>query len=196
MRVGTLAGVNPDATGRLDVICGPMFAGKTTEMIRRIAAARAQGGVVRVLRPARDTRSNPGAIQTHAGAVEPAIEVSDAEQVVAEGRGAHAVFIDEIHFFGKALVAPCRALVSAGAAVTVAGVDIDHFGLPFEPFPDLIGMAIEVTRLEGTCARCGRPSTRTQRLAGTTDRIVVGGAEMYEARCEACFVPSVGERVS
>jgi thymidine kinase len=173
-----------------------MFAGKTTEMIRRIAVARASGVVLRVLRPARDTRSNPGAIQTHAGALEPAVEVNDADQVVTESRGARAVFIDEIHFFGRPLVAPCRALVASGAAVTVAGVDIDHFGLPFEPFPDLVAMATEVTRLQGTCARCGRPSTRTQRLAGTTDRIVVGGPEMYEARCEACFVPSVGERVS
>lgn len=173
-----------------------MFAGKTTEMIRRIAAARARGGVTRVLRPSRDTRSNPGAIQTHAGTVEPAIEVGDAEQVVAEARGAHAVFIDEIHFFGRPLVAPCRALMAAGASVTVAGVDFDHFGLPFDPFPDLLAIATEITRLQGTCARCGRPSARTQRLSGTTDRIVVGGPEMYEPRCEACFVPSVGERVS
>ena len=173
-----------------------MFAGKTTEMMRRIAAVRAAGGMARVLRPARDTRSNPGAIQTHAGAVEPAVEVSDADQVVAEARGARAVFIDEIHFFGRPLVAPCRALVAAGIAVTVAGVDIDHFGLPFEPFPEMLTLATEITRLQGTCARCGRPSARTQRLLGTTDRIVVGGPEMYEARCEACFVPSVGERVS
>ncbi|MFM7808196.1 MAG: thymidine kinase, partial [Planctomycetota bacterium] len=129
--------MNPVTTGRLEVICGPMFAGKTTEMIHRIEAARASGSTVRVLRPARDTRSNPGAIQTHAGAVEPAIEVSDAEQVVAEARDARAVFIDEIHFFGRPLLAPCRTLVAAGAVVTVAGVDIDHFSLPFEPFPEL-----------------------------------------------------------
>ena len=83
-----------------------------------------------------------------------------------------------------------------GDLVTVAGVDIDHFGLPFDPFPELLAIAGGVAYLTGTCARCGRPSTRTQRLAGTTDRIVVGGPEMYEARCEACFVPSVGERVS
>jgi thymidine kinase len=93
-------------------------------------------------------------------------------------------------------VAPCRALIEAGVSVTVAGVDIDHFGLAFDPFPELIGMATEVTRLQGTCARCGHPSTHTQRLSGTTDRIVVGGPEMYEPRCEACFVPSVGERVA
>lgn len=173
-----------------------MFAGKTTEMIHRIAAARASGASVRVMRPARDTRSNPGTIQTHAGASEAAIEIAEVGQVAAEARGAAMVFIDEIHFFGRLLVAPCRALLAAGTHVTVAGVDIDHFGLPFDPFPELLAIAGGVAYLTGTCARCGRPSTRTQRLAGTTDRIVVGGPEMYEARCEACFVPSVGERVS
>jgi thymidine kinase len=180
--------------GHLDVICGPMFAGKTTLLIQRIGALRGQGATVQVLRPSRDTRSMPGAIQTHGGAHESAIEVEAGSQIVAAAGEAGVVVIDEIHFFGESAVEPCRLLVASGRAVIVAGVDIDHFGKSFAPFPQLLAIANRVERLAGTCARCGAPSTHTQRLIPSPDRIVAGGEESYEARCAACFEPTQSGR--
>jgi thymidine kinase len=176
--------------GSLEVICGPMFAGKTTLLIQRIEAMRATGATVRVLRPARDTRSMPGAIQTHGGAHAQADEVERGDQLESAALGAQVVVIDEIHFFGASAVEPCLRLLSAGCRVIVAGVEIDHFGKPFEPFPQLLQCATSVQRLQGTCARCGAPSTHTQRLIPASDRIVAGGEECYEPRCAACFKPS------
>lgn len=176
--------------GTLEVICGPMFAGKTTLLIERIEALRASGQSLRVLRPARDTRSMPGAIQTHGGAHASAVEVERGDEILSAAGDAAVVIIDEIHFFGEHAVEPCRALLRAGRAVVVAGVEIDHFGKPFDPFPELLQIADSVRRLQGVCARCGAPSTHTQRLIPASDRIVAGGSETYEPRCAGCFEPT------
>jgi thymidine kinase len=167
-----------------------MFAGKTTLLIQRIESMRATGATVRVLRPARDTRSMPGAIQTHGGAHAQAEEVVRGDQIESAALGAQVVVIDEIHFFGASAVEPCLRLLAGGCRVIVAGVEIDHFGKPFEPFPQLFHHATSVQRLQGTCARCGAPSTHTQRLIPASDRIVAGGEESYEPRCAECFEPS------
>ncbi len=179
--------------GRLEVICGPMFAGKTTELLRRITAAAALGTPVTVLRPARDTRSLRNSIETHAGERHAAVEVLHAGQVAGLVGASPVVMIDEAHFFGEPLLEACLTLVAQGRRVVVAGIDFDHFGRHFEPFPGLLAAANHVVRLQGTCARCGAPSTRTQRLVASTARIVVGGAESYEPRCESCFTPSAGD---
>ena len=177
----------------LEVVCGPMFAGKTTTLLRRAAEARAHGMVVQVLRPAVDHRSAADAIETHAGERMQAVCVASAREVSGAAVDAHLVVIDEVHFFGGELAAVCGALLARGVSVIAAGVDIDHFGLPFEPFPALCTMAHVVHRLQGTCARCGQPSTHTQRLVKGGARIVVGGAEAYEPRCAACFEPSAAD---
>jgi thymidine kinase len=177
----------------LEVVCGPMFAGKTTMLLRRVAEARAAGVVVQIVRPALDHRSAADAIETHGGERMQGISVASAQQVIAAVGEAQLVVIDEAHFFGGALAGACEALLHRGVSVIAAGVDIDHFGGAFEPFPALFAMAHAVHRLQGTCARCGQPSTHTQRLVPGGARIVVGGAEAYEPRCAACFAPSAAD---
>ena len=177
------------ASGRLEVICGPMFAGKTTMLMERIAAARDQGRSVRVFRPSRDTRSNPASIQTHGGLSMAATEIDAASEVLEARHAAPLVAIDEAHFFAVALLEPCLELRRRGAEVLVAGVDLDHRGHMFEPFASLVPNADKVHRLQGICARCGKPSTHTQRLVEEEGRILVGGDDLYEARCAACFRP-------
>lgn len=191
MQAASLATVTRNApqTGRLEVICGPMFAGKTTELIRRVEHAVSSGLQVCVQRPARDTRSMRETIETHDGQRHHAVEVLHAGLVTVAAGEAPVVAIDEAHFFGGSLLAPCLELVHAGRRVIVAGIDIDHRGVAFDPFPDLLAAANEVVRLQGTCARCGAPSNRTQRLVASEARIVVGGAESYEPRCASCFTP-------
>lgn len=177
--------------GRLEVICGPMFAGKTTMLMRRISEARAEGVAVRVFRPSRDTRSNPASIQTHGGRSMPAVEIDSGDQVLDARHACAMAAIDEAHFFAAALLDPCLELRRRGCTVLVTGVDLDHRGRMFEPFASLMPHADAVHRLQGTCARCGRPSTHTQRLVEEEDRIMVGGDDLYEARCAACFRPPV-----
>lgn len=179
--------------GILEVICGPMFAGKTTMLMRRISDSRAAGSTVGVFRPARDTRSNPASIQTHGGRSMPATEIDSAEEVLQPRHGRSVMAIDEAHFFAVSLLEPCLELRRRGAHVLVAGVDLDHRGDMFEPFASLMPHADRVHRLQGTCARCGQPSTHTQRLVEEEGRILVGGDDLYEARCAACFRPPAGD---
>ena len=173
--------------GILEVICGPMFAGKTTALLAGIAAARAAGRRVLVVKPSLDTRYEPGSLATHDGRREPAMPVRTLGEVRA-GAG-NAVFVDEVHFFGTDAVEPLLALLAAGADVTVAGCDIDHFGDLFAPFDALLPRADAVRRIAGTCVRCGAPSTHSERLLATRERVVVGGIGDFVATCAACFRP-------
>ncbi len=175
--------------GHLTVICGPMFSGKTTALIQRLRSAQQAGHSTIAIKPACDTRYHAGALASHAGAALDAVNVTDASQVVAASASAEVVGIDEAHFFGAGLITACDALLARGAQVIVAGLERDHRGQPFEPFPRLLVDADDVIKLSGPCALCGRPAVHSQRLVDSSDRIVVGGAEAYQARCRACFVP-------
>lgn len=175
--------------GRLEVLCGPMFAGKSTELLRRLAAARAVGLTVAAFKPAIDIRYHATAIATHTGRKGDAVAVKTAPEIPPLASTAHVVAIDEVHFFGGPLVPPLESLLHRGVRVIAAGLDLDHRGHVFEPFDWLLARADEIVRLSGRCAVCGKPSTHTQRMVASGDRIVVGGAEAYQARCAACFQP-------
>jgi thymidine kinase len=169
-----------------------MFAGKTTELQRRIALAQAAGERVLVVKPARDTRYGESEIVTHTGVRVAARSVATLDELVGDIANASADFIaiDEIHFFASEAVAPIEALLARGTRVAVAGCDIDHFGDVFAPFDALIPRASEVVRIHGACHRCGAPSTHSERLSAVTDRIIVGGIGDFVATCGACFRPS------
>ena len=178
----------------LVVIHGPMFAGKTTEIVRRVAEARARGEHVLVVKPERDTRYAADAVVTHAGERIPARNARVAADILAlvarESPQPALVVIDEIHFFASDAVAPIDALLARGISVVVAGCDIDHFGDVFTPFDVLLSRATERVHKTGTCARCGAPSTHSERTVAVTDRIIVAGSEAFIATCAACFRPS------
>lgn len=165
-----------------------MFAGKTTELQRRIAAARTAGERVLVVKPSRDNRYADHEIVTHTGARVPAQAVATLDDLA--DATADFIAIDEIHFFNSAAVAPIERLRARGVRIAVAGCDLDHFGDVFAPFDLLIPRATELVRITGTCHRCGAPSTHSERLVATTERIIVGGAKEFIATCAACFRPS------
>lgn len=175
--------------GHLTVVCGPMFAGKSTELVRVAAAARAEGRDVRAFKPRRDTRYDAAAIVTHTGVSIGATAVDDAVRVLTDGRGASLVIVDEAHFFGSTLVDPVLGLLAGGSSIVIAGLERDHRGEPFDPFPRLLCEADTVLKVTCPCARCGAPALHSQRLIESSERIVVGGAEAYEPRCRACFTP-------
>ncbi|MCE7973776.1 MAG: thymidine kinase [Leptolyngbya sp. PLA1] len=179
----------------LEAVCGPMFAGKTSKLIDRIDQAQRSGVPVVACRPAADTRSDPDALTAHDGLRRPAIVVAHAGEIPGLGSAPGGlVVIDEAHFFGDGLIDPVRLLLRRGVSVVVGGVDTDHRGRPFPPFPWLLCEADRVVKVRGVCADCGGPSARSHRLSADESALAVGGAESYRALCRGCFDRATASR--
>jgi thymidine kinase len=181
--------------GRVEVIAGPMFAGKTEELLRRVRRARIAGQDVAVLTHALDTRAGGGRIASHAGLDSPSLAVDGAAEIGSViSPDADLVAIDEAHFFGPDLVEVVGALAAGGAVVVVAGLDVTFDGEPFEPLPTLMALAERVDKLTAICAICGADAiyhvrvTKREARPGELVKEHVGGAEMYQARCRRHFL--------
>ena len=167
-----------------------MFAGKTTELIRRIEAARAAQEITLAIKPAKDTRYADQELVTHAGGRTRASAVATVADILAAVGDARVIGIDEAHFFGAELSAVCLALVASGRRVIIVGLEFDHRGDVFEPFPTLLAHSHDTIRITGVCAACGGASIHSQRMVTSVERIHIGGVGDYEPRCAACFIPS------
>ncbi|MCK6475430.1 MAG: thymidine kinase [Phycisphaerales bacterium] len=186
-RPGAGTGHQERAAPTLTAICGPMFSGKSSELIRRLRSAAEAGVAVRAIKPRLDTRYADGEIVTHAGERLTAVSVATALEIELAAGDAELIGIDEAHFFGAGLTAVCVRLIGQGRSAVVAGLERDHRGEAFEPFPHLLCEADEVIKLTCPCSVCGGPSVHSQRMVASEARIVVGGAEAYEPRCRRCF---------
>jgi len=182
----------PERGGWLEVVCGPMFSGKSEELIRRLRRAEIAGQKALIVKPRIDDRYDIGHVVSHAGAKMRAVAVARPEEILAIANGYDAVGIDEVQFFSREIVSVIERLVDRGARVVVAGLDQDFRGLPFGSLPELLCRAELVDKLQAVCHRCGGPATMTQRLvdgrpaAADGETIVVGALDSYEARCRAC----------
>lgn len=178
--------------GWIEVICGPMFSGKSEELIRRLRRAMIARKRVQVFKPAIDKRYSDDEIVSH-GDVRLKAEVIDRppEIVTKLDWRTQVVGIDEANFVGPELVDIAGQLADSGKQVLIAGLDTDFMGRPFAPIPDLLALAESITKTLAICMRCGNPAKHTQRLVESEDLIVVGAAGMYEARCRRCFEPGV-----
>ena len=174
--------------GWIEVICGPMFSGKSEELIRRLRRAIIARKQVQVFKPALDDRYSLDEIVTHSNTRMKSETVSSLSDILQQfDWRTKVVGIDEANFFGPELVGVVNRLADNGAQVIVAGLDTDFMGRPFPPIPDLLAMAESITKMLAICARCGNPAKHTQRLVESEDLIVVGAAGAYEARCRHCF---------
>ena len=179
-------------SGWIEVICGPMFSGKSEELIRRLRRAIIARKLVQVFKPAIDTRYSESEIVTHADARMRSEAVNSAREILARlDWRTQVVGIDEANFFGAELVETANQLANAGTQVIVAGLDTDFMGRPFPPMPDLLATAESITKILAICMRCGKPAKHTQRLVDSEELILVGAAGSYEARCRQCFEPGV-----
>jgi len=169
--------------GSITVVCGGMFSGKTEELLRRIRLATYAKRKVALFKPMLDNRYSENEVVSHNRTSLPAINVARAGDIWRPAQDAEVVGIEEGHFFGPELIKVCQDLADAGKRVIVAGLDQDYRGVPFHPMPYLMAIAEHVTKVQAICMVCGNPASRTQRLSSSTDRIQVGGAEAYEARC-------------
>ena len=179
----------PVGRGWIEVICGSMFSGKTEELIRRLRRAQIARQRVAIVKPRIDTRYGNAHLVSHSEQRIPSTDVETASEILAIAEGADVLGIDEAQFLGPELVEVCERLANAGKRVIVAGLDQDFRGRPFEPIPQLLAVSEYITKTLAICMVCGAPANRTQRKVPGGKRVVVGAAEIYEARCRACFEP-------
>jgi thymidine kinase len=181
------------AQGWIEAITGSMFSGKSEELIRRIRRAQIARQKVQIFKPAIDSRYgevDADQIVSHSAMKLPSQVVSSAGEILERtSADTEVVGIDEGQFFDGSLVRVAETLASRGVRVIVAGLDQDYLGRPFEPMPQILAIAEYVDKTLAICVRCGAPANRSQRLVAATDRVVIGGAHEYEARCRRCFQP-------
>jgi len=177
------------------VICGPMFSGKSEELIRRLRRAMIARKRVQVFKPALDDRYSTTAIVSHGDMRMESEVISEPSEILAKlDWRADVVGIDEANFFGHGLIDVATKLADGGKQVIISGLDTDFMGRPFSPVPELLCLAESITKLLAVCVRCGNPAKHTQRLVPSSELVVVGGADAYEARCRRCFEPGVSKQ--
>jgi len=174
--------------GQLEVICGPMFSGKTEELLRRIRRAQIARQRVQVFKPALDTRFGVTTVVSHSAQSMESTPVNDALDILEFVKDStRIVAIDEVQFFAPSIVAVTQKLVARGLRVIVAGLDLDYLGRPFGSMGELLACADEVAKIQAICTICGAPASRSQRLSVSKEKILLGEKESYEARCRSHF---------
>ena len=181
--------------GWIEVICGPMFSGKSEELIRRLRRAMIARKRVAVFKPKIDDRYSAEEIVSHGDLRMQSQVIKDAGEMLERiDWRAEVVGVDEANFMGPSLVEVANRLADSGKQVIIAGLDTDYLGRPFAPIPDLLAQAESITKTLAVCVRCGNPAKHTQRLRGSDELIVVGANDMYEARCRRCFEPGIAKQ--
>src|SRR5256714_14882409 len=178
--------------GWIEVICGPMFSGKSEELIRRLRRAEIARQRVQIFKPILDERYSSSHIVSHNDMRIRSETVSSAAEVQARiDIRTEVIGIDEAQFLGEAIVELVVRLADMGKRIIIAGLDTDYLGRPFHPMPELLAVADEITKTLAICMQCGNPAKHTQRLFASEDLIGVGAAGMYDARFRRCFEPNL-----
>ena len=176
----------PRDIGWIEVVCGCMFSGKTEELIRRLRRAQIAKQKVAIFKPRIDKRYSAEHIVSHSDQSLVSTVVDDASDILKLAADAQVVGVDEGQFFKQNLVEVCETLANKGKRVIVAGLDQDYRGKPFDPMPQLLAIAEYITKTLAICVVCGNPADRTQRTTSSSERVLVGAKDMYEARCRRC----------
>jgi len=181
---------SPKNTGWIEVIAGCMFSGKTEELIRRLRRANIAQLNVKVFKPKIDIRYSNTDIVSHSEQSLPSIIVDSANEILTLSDEAQVVGIDEAQFFSNDIIEVCNKLAMLGKRVIVAGLDQDYRGVPFGSMPQLLAIAEYITKTLAICVVCGNPADKTQRKVLSTELVLVGAADSYEARCRKChYIP-------
>jgi thymidine kinase len=180
----------PRDTGWIEVITGCMFSGKTEELIRRLRRAQIAKQHVKIFKPKIDTRFADDSIVSHSEQSLPSIQIKDINDALELSDDAQVIGIDEAQFFSEDIINVCTGLADKGKRVIVAGLDQDYRGIPFEPIPHLLAIAEYITKSLAICVECGNPADKTQRKTTSSERVIVGASDIYEARCRKChYIP-------
>ena len=180
--------------GRIEVVCGSMFSGKTEELIRRMRRAKFAKQRVEIFKPAIDVRYSDDDVVSHDHNVIPSTPVDTSTSILLLSSETDVVGIDEAQFFDEGLVAVCNELANRGVRVIVAGLDMDYKGQPFGPMPALCAIADEVTKVHAICVRCGSLAYVSHRLVANNKRVMLGEQAEYEPLCRECYRKETGNR--
>ncbi|MCP4499460.1 MAG: thymidine kinase [Deltaproteobacteria bacterium] len=194
-------------TGAIEVICGPMFSGKTEELIRRVRRAQIARQRVLVFKPCIDDRYDVNDVVSHSSQripSQPVENVAEMRDHLEKSDFPDVVGIDEVQFFDEDVTDFIEYLAEQGVRVVVGGLDLDYLGVPFGPIPRLLALAETVIKQSAVCMVCGDAATRSQRVSkqqlglpgmaqepNIDDQVLVGAEDAYEARCRRCWVRGI-----
>lgn len=173
--------------GRIEVICGSMFSGKTEELIRRMKRAKFARQRVEIFKPSIDTRYSEDDVVSHDHNVIPSTPIDSSASILLLSSNIDVVGIDEAQFLDQDVVKVCNELANRGVRVIVAGLDMDFQGVPFGPIPALCAIADDVTKVHAICVRCGALAYVSHRLVANERRVLLGEKDEYEPLCRECY---------
>ena len=179
--------------GRIEVICGSMFSGKTEELIRRMKRAKFARQRVVIFKPAIDTRYSEEDVVSHDNNAIPSTPIDTSASILLLAEDIDVVGIDEAQFLDAGLIEVCNELANRGVRVIIAGLDMDFLGVPFGPIPALCAVADEVTKVHAICVKCGALAYVSHRLVKNDRRVMRGEAQEYEPLCRDCYQKSLQE---
>ena len=177
--------------GRIEVVCGSMFSGKTEELIRRMKRAKFAKQKVEIFKPSIDTRYSDEDVVSHDQNSIHSTPIESSGSLLLLASDIDVVGIDEAQFFDNGLVEVCNELANRGVRVIVAGLDMDFKGIPFGPIPALCAMADEVTKVHAICVRCGALAYVSHRLISNDRRVLLGEKDEYEPLCRECYQKAI-----
>lgn len=180
--------------GRIEVICGSMFSGKTEELIRRLKRASIAKQKVEIYKPAIDTRYSEENVVSHDSNSIVCTPVNTSESILLLTGGVDVVGIDEAQFFDENLVEVCSKLANEGVRVIIAGLDMDYLGNPFGPMPALASIAEDVTKVHAICVDCGSLAQYSYRLAVGDKQVLLGEKNEYMPLCRTCYNKAMQNR--
>ena len=173
--------------GRIEVVCGSMFSGKTEELIRRMRRAQFARQRVEIFKPAIDVRYSEEDVVSHDQKHIQSTPIDSSASILLLAADIEVVGIDEAQFFDMGLVDVCNELAYRGIRVIVAGLDMDFRGKPFGPMPALCAIADEVTKVHAICVRCGSLAYVSHRKVAGDRRVLLGETQEYEPLCRECY---------
>ncbi len=173
--------------GRIEVVCGSMFSGKTEELIRRMRRAEFARQKVEIFKPAIDTRYSDEDVVSHDRHTIQSTPVDSSASILLLSGDTEVVGIDEAQFFDMGLVDVCNELANRGVRVIIAGLDMDFKGVPFGPMPALCAIADDVTKVHAICVKCGNLAYVSHRTVDSERRVLLGETQEYEPLCRECY---------
>ena len=179
--------------GRIEVVCGSMFSGKTEELIRRLRRAKFAKQKVEIFKPAIDVRYSEEDVVSHDQNHILSTPIDSSASILLLSSDIDVVGIDEAQFMDMGLVDVCNELANRGVRVIVAGLDMDYRGVPFGPMPALCAIADDVTKVHAICVRCGSLAYVSHRKVQNDKRVLLGETAEYEPLCRECYNEVKGE---
>ena len=183
----------PHRPGRIEVVCGSMFSGKTEELIRRLKRAKFAKQRVEIFKPSIDVRYSEEEVVSHDQNSIMSTPIDSSSSILLLANDIDVIGIDEAQFLDDGLVNVCNELANRGIRVIIAGLDMDYRGVPFGPIPGLCAIADEVTKVHAICVKCGSLAYVSHRLVESDKRVLLGETQEYEPLCRECYQKVIAE---